>query len=117
MQSVDLRCLSPAPASQIPTIGFLYVAGYIGYVGRQYLITTKAAGKAQDKEIIIDVPLATKLAWQGAGWPVAAVQVRGTSSRWLRARTCASKRHVGITGRRSCRYTVGSLLDHLLNQP
>lgn len=79
------RAAPPHTAVQIPTIGFLYVAGYIGYVGRQYLITTKAAGKAQDKEIIIDVPLANKLAWQGAGWPVAVVQVRGNISRWLRA--------------------------------
>lgn len=63
-------------AMQIPTFGFLYVAGYIGYVGRQYLIAVKGEAKPTDKEIIIDVPLATKLAWQGAGWPLAAVQVR-----------------------------------------
>nr|6JO5_F Chain F, Photosystem I reaction center subunit F, Photosystem I reaction center subunit III, chloroplastic [Chlamydomonas reinhardtii]6JO6_F Chain F, Photosystem I reaction center subunit F, Photosystem I reaction center subunit III, chloroplastic [Chlamydomonas reinhardtii]7BGI_F Chain F, Photosystem I reaction center subunit III, chloroplastic [Chlamydomonas reinhardtii]7BLX_F Chain F, Photosystem I reaction center subunit III, chloroplastic [Chlamydomonas reinhardtii]7D0J_F Chain F, Photo len=64
----------------IPTFGFLYVAGYIGYVGRQYLIAVKGEAKPTDKEIIIDVPLATKLAWQGAGWPLAAVQElqRGT---------------------------------------
>ncbi|KAG2429392.1 hypothetical protein HYH02_014049 [Chlamydomonas schloesseri] len=64
----------------IPTFGFLYVAGYIGYVGRQYLIAVKGDAKPTDKEIIIDVPLAVKLAWQGAGWPLAAVQElqRGT---------------------------------------
>jgi hypothetical protein len=61
---------------QIPTFGFLYVAGYIGYVGRQYLIAARSTAKPTDKEIIIDVPLAVKLAWQGAGWPLAAVQVR-----------------------------------------
>ncbi len=61
---------------QIPTFGFLYVAGYIGYVGRQYLIAVKGGAKPTDKEIIIDVPLAVQLAWQGAGWPLAAVQVR-----------------------------------------
>ncbi|KXZ49906.1 hypothetical protein GPECTOR_19g357 [Gonium pectorale] len=58
----------------IPTFGFLYVAGYIGYVGRQYLIAAREAAKPTDKEIIIDVPLALRLAWQGAGWPLAAVQ-------------------------------------------
>ncbi|GIM02381.1 hypothetical protein Vretimale_7261, partial [Volvox reticuliferus] len=58
----------------IPTFGFLYVAGYIGYVGRQYLIAARSSSKPTDKEIIIDVPLAVRLAWQGAGWPLAAVQ-------------------------------------------
>lgn len=51
------------------------MAGYIGYVGRQYLIAARTAAKPTDKEIIIDVPLAVRLAWQGAGWPLAAVQV------------------------------------------
>lgn len=57
----------------IPTFGFLYVAGYIGYVGRQYLQIVKAGGKATDKEIIIDVPLALQLAWQGGAWPLATI--------------------------------------------
>ncbi len=76
-----LRC-PPAAACvcvQIPTFGFLYVAGYIGYVGRQYLIQTKAGAKATEKEIIIDVPLALKLAFQGWTWPVSVVQVRGAA--------------------------------------
>jgi len=58
----------------IPTFGFLYVAGYIGYVGRQYLLLTKKEAKPTEKEIIIDVPLAIKLALQGWAWPLAAVQ-------------------------------------------
>jgi photosystem I subunit 3 len=53
----------------IPTFGFLYVAGYIGYVGRQYLNLTRDI----NKEIIIDVPLALDLARRGAGWPLAVV--------------------------------------------
>lgn len=53
----------------IPTIGFLYIAGYIGHTGRKYLIETKKGGKAVDKEIIIDVPLALDLALKGAAWP------------------------------------------------
>jgi len=57
----------------IPTIGFLYIAGYIGYVGRQYLIEIKKQKAAYDKEIIIDVPLALKTAFQGWGWPLATV--------------------------------------------
>ncbi|KAG1677995.1 hypothetical protein FOA52_000790 [Chlamydomonas sp. UWO 241] len=54
----------------IPTIGFLYVAGWIGNVGRAYLQATKSV----QKEIIIDVPLALKLAGQGAGWPLTVVR-------------------------------------------
>ncbi|CAL8467058.1 g6594 [Coccomyxa elongata] len=53
----------------IPTVGFLYIAGWIGTVGRDYLIAAKAEQKPRDKEIIIDVPLALKLSFQGAGWP------------------------------------------------
>jgi photosystem I subunit 3 len=58
----------------IPTIGFLYVAGYIGSVGREYLNIVKKDSKPRDKEIIIDVPLALKLSAQGAGWPFRAIQ-------------------------------------------
>lgn len=49
---------------QIPTIGFLYIAGWIGYVGRDYLIATKTESKPTQKEIIIDVPMALKMAVQ-----------------------------------------------------
>ena len=59
---------------QIPTVGFLYIAGYIGSVGREYLNIVKKEKKPVDKEIIIDVPLAIKLAFQGVGWPLRAVQ-------------------------------------------
>ena len=59
---------------QIPTIGFLYIAGWIGYVGRQYLNIVKAEKKPTEKEIIIDVPLALRLSLQGAAWPLKAVR-------------------------------------------
>ncbi|CAK0735141.1 hypothetical protein CVIRNUC_000534 [Coccomyxa viridis] len=58
----------------IPTIGFLYIAGWIGYVGRDYLIASKAESKPTQKEIIIDVPMALKMAAQGAGWPFRAIR-------------------------------------------
>jgi photosystem I subunit 3 len=57
----------------IPTIGFLYVAGWIGYVGREYLNIVAKDAKPTEKEIIIDVPLALSLAWKGAAWPARAV--------------------------------------------
>ncbi len=62
------------PRAQIPTIGFLYIAGWIGYVGRQYLIIVKGEKKPFEKEIIIDVPLALRLSLQGAAWPLKAVR-------------------------------------------
>lgn len=59
--------------SQIPTFGFLYVAGWIGYVGRDYLIRVRGEAKPKDKEIIIDVPLAAKVCLGGVGWPFKAI--------------------------------------------
>ena len=59
---------------QIPTVGFLYIAGYIGYVGRDYIKEVKKEKKPTQKEIIIDVPFAIKLAFQGVGWPFRAIQ-------------------------------------------
>ena len=52
----------------------MYVAGYIGSVGREYLNIVKQEKKPTDKEIIIDVPLALKLSFQGIGWPLRTVQ-------------------------------------------
>lgn len=69
---------------QIPTIGFLYIAGYIGHTGRTYLQTVKGDKKPRDKEIIIDVPLAFELSIKGFAWPV---QVIGE----LRAGTLTEK--------------------------
>jgi len=57
----------------IPTFGFLYVAGWIGYVGREYLIRVRSESKPRDKEIIIDVPLAAKVCLGGFGWPAKAL--------------------------------------------
>lgn len=51
-----------------PGILFLYITGWIGWVGRSYLVATRDI----KKEIIIDVPLASRLAWRGAVWPIAA---------------------------------------------
>lgn len=57
----------------LPTIGFIYVAGWIGYAGTKYVQEIKKGAKPIEKEIIIDVPLAWKLLWAGLGWPIAAV--------------------------------------------
>merc|ERR1712113_716486 len=56
----------------IPGIAFLYIAGWIGYVGRQYLNEIKKEKDPKMKEIIIDVPLAVKFASRGWTWPLLA---------------------------------------------
>ncbi|KAL5731537.1 hypothetical protein ACHQM5_004257 [Ranunculus cassubicifolius] len=55
-----------------PGILFLYIAGWIGWVGRSYLIAIRDEKKPTQKEIIIDVPLASRILFRGFIWPVAA---------------------------------------------
>ena len=55
-----------------PGLLFLYIAGWIGWVGRSYLIAIRGEKKPTEKEIIIDVPLASRLLFRGFIWPVAA---------------------------------------------
>lgn len=55
-----------------PGLLFLYIAGWIGWVGRSYLIAIRGEKKPTQKEIIIDVPLALSLVSRGFIWPVAA---------------------------------------------
>lgn len=57
----------------IPSILFLYIAGYIGWAGRSYLQAIKKGDNAEEKEIIIDIPLAIKCSLGAAAWPVAAL--------------------------------------------
>lgn len=70
---VDGR-LSHAGEFLIPSILFLYIAGWIGWVGRAYLITVKDDKDPEMKEIIIDVPLAIKCMLSGFAWPLAAIR-------------------------------------------
>ena len=65
---------------QLPTFGFLYVAGWIGYAGRSYLEVTQTRAKPTQEEIIIDVPLALSIMFKCAGWPasVTAELINGT---------------------------------------
>ncbi|KAF6166159.1 hypothetical protein GIB67_023869 [Kingdonia uniflora] len=57
-----------------PGIFFLYIAGWIGWVGRSYLIAIRGEKNPTMKEIIIDVPLANSLLFRGFIWPVAALR-------------------------------------------
>jgi len=59
----------------IPALMFLYIAGWIGWVGRAYLISIhKDSATATQKEILIDVPLAVKCMLTGFAWPLAAIK-------------------------------------------
>ncbi|KAF0914980.1 hypothetical protein E2562_033060 [Oryza meyeriana var. granulata] len=55
-----------------PGLLFLYIAGWIGWVGRSYLIAISGEKKPAMREIIIDVELAVRLLPRGFIWPVAA---------------------------------------------
>ncbi|MEM7580823.1 MAG: Photosystem I reaction center subunit III [Mastigocoleus sp.] len=58
----------------IPSILFLYIAGWIGWVGRAYLIAVRGQSNTEMKEIQIDVSLALPLMLSGFAWPLAALK-------------------------------------------
>lgn len=58
----------------IPSVLFLYIAGWIGWVGRAYLIAIRSEKNPEAKEVVIDVPLAISKMLTGFAWPLAAVQ-------------------------------------------
>lgn len=58
----------------IPSILFLYIAGWIGWVGRAYLISVRDEKNPEMSEIIIDVPRALKIMSTGFAWPLSAFQ-------------------------------------------
>ena len=70
---VDGR-LSNAGDFLIPGILFLYMAGWIGWVGRAYLIAVRGEKDAEMKELMIDVPTALPLMLSGFAWPAAAIK-------------------------------------------
>lgn len=58
----------------LPGSLFIYITGWIGWVGRGYLRAVSSASKPTEKEIILDVPLALKFSLSGFTWPLAALQ-------------------------------------------
>lgn len=58
----------------IPGLMFIYISGWIGWVGRKYIRTISNFPNATEKEIIIDVPLALKIMSTGFIWPISAWQ-------------------------------------------
>jgi photosystem I subunit III len=69
---VDGR-ISHAGDFLIPSILFLYITGWIGWVGRAYLIAIKEGKDAEMKEVVIDVPLALSKMLTGFAWPAVAL--------------------------------------------
>lgn len=70
---VDGR-LSHAGEFLIPSILFLYITGWIGWAGRAYLIAIRKDKDAEMKEVVLDLPLATKQMVAGFAWPLMAVK-------------------------------------------
>jgi photosystem I subunit III len=65
---------SHAAEFTIPGFGFIYIAGWIGYVGRKYLRAVSTTKNPSESEIIINVPLALKIMTTGYIWPISAWQ-------------------------------------------
>lgn len=58
----------------LPGFGFIYISGWIGWVGRKYLRAVSTTKNPAESEIIINVPLALKIMTTGYIWPVSAWQ-------------------------------------------
>jgi len=56
----------------IPGIMFLYITGWIGWVGRKYIRYASTTDNAFENEIIINVPVAISIMNSGFLWPVEA---------------------------------------------
>jgi photosystem I subunit 3 len=56
----------------IPGILFLYITGWIGWVGRKYIDFASKSENAFENEIIINVPMALAISSSGFLWPVEA---------------------------------------------
>jgi len=58
----------------IPGLGFIYITGWIGWVGRKYIRAISTTKNPAESEIIINVPLAAKIMTTGYIWPISAWQ-------------------------------------------
>ena len=58
----------------LPGFGFIYISGWIGWVGRKYIRAVSTTKNPTENEIIINVPLALKIATTGYIWPISAWQ-------------------------------------------
>lgn len=58
----------------LPGFGFIYISGWIGWVGRKYVRAVSTSKNPAESEIIINVPLALKIMTTGYIWPISAWQ-------------------------------------------
>lgn len=58
----------------LPGVGFIYISGWIGWVGRKYVRAVSMFKNPAESEIIINVPLALKIMTTGYIWPISAWQ-------------------------------------------
>lgn len=58
----------------LPGFGFIYISGWIGWVGRKYVRAVSMTKNPTQSEIIINVPLALKIMATGYIWPISAWQ-------------------------------------------
>lgn len=65
---------SHAAEFTLPGLGFIYISGWIGWVGRKYIRAVSTTKNPAESEIIINVPLALKIMTTGYIWPIAAWQ-------------------------------------------
>ncbi len=77
----------------IPGLLFLYIAGWIGWVGRAYLIAIRKGKNVEEKEIIIDVSLALPIMASGFAWPAAAIK------EFLSGELTADKKEITVSPR------------------
>jgi len=72
--------LSHAKEFVIPGILFLYITGWIGWVGRKYIQYAATTKNSNEKEILLDVPYAVKSMTSGFLWPIEAWEEFTTGS-------------------------------------
>ena len=58
----------------LPGFGFIYISGWIGWVGRKYIRAVSTTKNPAESEIIINVPLALTIMTTGYIWPISAWQ-------------------------------------------
>ena len=58
----------------LPGFGFIYISGWIGWVGRKYVRAVSTTKNPAENEIIVNVPLALKIMTTGYIWPISAWQ-------------------------------------------
>jgi len=58
----------------IPFGLFFYIAGFIGWSGRAYLLAAQNSSSPEEKEIFIDIPLAIQSLIKGLLWPLLFLQ-------------------------------------------